>query len=277
MKKAWFLLAASFLSVAVRAQELSLQMTLQNREYIVGEPLLVAFDFLNVARTPISCGKDDSPDRFFVEITKVSDQFDFVKPFNQKPVGGAFTVQGGENRRITAELDKWFPLLKEGKYFVRGILVHRGMRYESAKKSFDIVGGIKLQEGYQMFVNRANLKRTFRLVYWSRNHMERLFLRISDEPGNRVWDTIDLGTLLRTSPVRLDISPEGEVTIVQRASQDAFLRTLVWSLPDNVEIAERNPLIDPDISASQRAKSLYNEMVDDGKEKKSKKPWYKFW
>ena len=54
MKKAWFLLAASFLSVAVRAQELSLQMTLQNREYIVGEPLLVAFDFLNVARTQIS-------------------------------------------------------------------------------------------------------------------------------------------------------------------------------------------------------------------------------
>ncbi|MBO4287016.1 MAG: hypothetical protein J5985_02485 [Kiritimatiellae bacterium] len=277
MKKVSFLLAVAFISVAASAQEISLQMTLQNREYIVGEPLVVAFDFLNATRERISCGKNDSPDRFFVEVTKGTDQFDFVQPFNTEPIGGAFTVQGGDNRRIIAELDKWFPLLKEGKYLARGVLVHRGMRYESAKKSFDIVGGIKLQEGYQMFVNRTNLKRTFRLVYWSRNQMERLFLRISDEPGNRVWDTIDLGTLLRTSPVRLDISPEGEVTIVQRASQDAFLRTLVWSLPDNIEIAERNPLIDPDISASQRAKSLYNEMVDDGKEKKSKKPWYKFW
>lgn len=277
MKTVWIFLMAVFFSAAARAQEICVQMILQNREYIVGEPVAVTFDFLNATRERISCGKADSPDRLFVEVTKGTGQFDFVKPFNAAPIGGAFAIQGGVGKRIDAELDKWFPLLKEGKYLVRAVLLHKGTRYESAKKSFDVVGGIRIQDGYQMFVNRANLKRTFRLVYWSRNHMERLFLRISDEPGNRVWDTIDLGTLLRTSPVKLDISPEGEVTVVQRASQDAFLRTVVWSLPDNIEIAERNSLIDPDISASQRAKSLYNEMVDDGKEKKSKKPWYKFW
>jgi len=138
------------------------------------------------------------------------------------------------------------------------------------------VPGVPVKEGVQMFVNRQNQKRLFRLVHWGRNQTERLFLRIEDEPGNKIWDSIDLGVLLRTVEPKIDISPEGEVTVLHRATQDAYIRTVIWSLPDSVEVVERGQLLDPEISASQRVRSLYGEMSDDGKPEE-KKSWWKFW
>ena len=88
MKHISLFLVAAFATFAAAAQEIGLQMILQNREYVVGEPLLVAFDFLNATRTAISCGKVGAPDRFFVEITKNSDQFELLEPFNEEPIGG---------------------------------------------------------------------------------------------------------------------------------------------------------------------------------------------
>ena len=66
-----------------------------------------------------------------------------------------------------------------------------------------------------MFVNRQNLRRMFKLVFWHRNQADRLFLRIEDDPVKRVWDTIDLGNVMRVMPPKIDISPEGEVTVAE--------------------------------------------------------------
>ena len=127
-----------------------------------------------------------------------------------------------------------------------------------------------------MFVKKENLKRQFKLVYWHRNQNDRLFLRIEDEPGARIWDSVDLGALMRGTPAKLDISPEGEVTVVHRATQDAFLRTVLWSLPNAVEVVERSTLLDPEVSASQRVNSLYGDEGGGKKEEKKKSRW-KFW
>ena len=88
-------------------------------------------------------------------------------------MASGMTIRTGESFKRKVELDKWFPLLKEGRYLARAILLHNGTRYESQKKSFDVVPGILLQEGTQMFVKPADLKRSFKLVYWHRNKVER--------------------------------------------------------------------------------------------------------
>jgi hypothetical protein len=249
-------------------------LTLAYNVYIIGEPVLVQIDALNATRDLIDVGSPDSTDHVLVEITK-DGQYNPVKCYNDEPVAGVFQLKPSQALRRRVELDKWFALLQEGKYIVRVVFVHAGMRYESSKKSFDILPGISVGEGVQMFVGRADLRRNFKLVYWHRNQVDRLFLRIEDSPEVRVWDSIDLGTMIRGMPPKLDISPEGEVTVVHRSTQDAFARTVLWSLPDVVEVVERNSLIDPEISATQRVKSLYGEMADEGGDKK--KPWWKFW
>lgn len=256
------------------AQQVDVKLTLAYSAFVVGEPVLVQVDAVNATRDLLDFGKKGSKDALFVEITK-GGQYNDLAAFNDAPLVGQVTLKPGQTLQQKVELDKWFSLLEEGKYLAGLVVVHNGVRYESPKKSFDVVPGIPLKDGVQMFVNRPDVKRLFRLVYWHRNQNDRLFLRVEDDPGGRVWDSIDLGALQRLTPPKIDISPEGEVTVVQRATQDAFIRTVIWSLPDSVEVVERNNLLDPEISASQRVRSLYGEMTDEGKDKK--KSWWKFW
>lgn len=256
------------------AQQVEVKLTLAYSSFVVGEPALVQLDVLNATRDLIDIGGKGSKDALFVEITK-GGQYNELAPFNPEPLVRSAALKPGQTFQHKVELDKWFSLMEEGQYVATLVLVHNGVRYESTKKTFDVVPGLPLKDGVQMFVSRQDVKRLFKLVYWHRNQMDRLFLRIEDEPSGRVWDSIDLGVLLRMAPPKLDISPEGEVTVVHRATQDAFIRTVVWSLPDSVEVVERNNLIDPEISASQRVRSMYGEMTDDGKDKK--KAWWKFW
>ena len=267
--------AVLFACVAA-AQQLDVKLTLAYNVFVVGEPLLVQLEVLNVTRDLIDVGGKNSKDALVVEITK-GGQYNDVVPFNTEPVIGAFQLKPGQVFQQKVELDKWFSVIEEGKYMVRLVIVHDGMRYESVKKSFDVVPGLPVKDAMQMFVKREKLKRMFKLVYWHRNQVDRLFLRIDDEPGGKVWDTMDLGPLLRLVDPKIDISPEGEVTVVHRSTQDAFTRTVLWSLPDAVEVVERNSLVDPEISASQRVKALYGEMADDGSGADKKKAWWKFW
>ena len=274
-RNSFLVLALAVLSAGMAAaQQMEVSMTLAYNNFIVGEPVLVQLEVLNATREPIKVGGEDNKDALLVEITK-GGQYNDIKPFNSSPIAGVFQLDPGQSFQHKVELDKWFSLMQEGKYMVRLVIVHKGMRYESNKKSFDVVPGIPVGNGVQMFVKAKELKRLFKLVYWYRNEADRLFLQIEDEPGSRIWDTIDLGTVMRMTPPKLDISPEGEVTVVHRSTQDAFIRTVLWSLPNSVEVVERNSLLDPEISASQRVKSLYGEMSED--EKADKKSWWKFW
>jgi hypothetical protein len=256
------------------AQQIEVSLTLAYTSYVIGEPVVVQLEAVNATRDLIDAGGPESKDEVLVEFTK-GDRHNELSPYNPAPVAGVFQLKPGQTLTRKIELDKWFQLTSEGRYAVRAVVVHDGMRYESTKKSFDVVPGIALRSAVQMFVKRPDAKRLFRLVYWSRSQSERLFLRIEDDPEGKVWDSLDLGVLLRLSEPKVDISPDGEVTVVHRATQDAFIRTVLWSLPDSVEVVERNTLLDPEISASQRVKALYGEMADDKKEEK--KPWWKFW
>ena len=260
--------------VGARAQEMDVRLTLAYNTFIVGEPVLVQVEILNMTRNLIDVGSAGSSSSLVIEIMKGGPN-DELEPFRKTPFIPSFQLQPGQAFQHKLELDKWFSLEQEGKYIARAVLVHRGMRHESAKKSFDVVPGLTVGAGIQMFVKKENLKRQFKLVYWHRNQDSRLFLRIVDEPENRIWDTIDLGSLMRGTPPKLDISPEGEVTVVHRATQDAFLRTVLWSLPNAVEVVERNSLVDPEVSATQRVNALYGE--DGAGKQEEKKAWWKFW
>lgn len=276
MKKGvWALLCGVLWAGAAAAQQVEMTLTLGYNAFVIGEPVLIQVEALNATRDLLDIGGKDSQDALLVEVTK-GGQYNEVQAFNPEPLAGAFQLKPGQTFRHKLELDKWFPLVQEGRYVVQLVLVHGGVRYESVKKSFDVVPGIPVKDGVQMFVHQQKLKRLFKLVYWHRNQTDRLFLRTEDEPGQKVWDAIDLGTLMRSTPPKLDISPDGEVTVVHRSTQDAFIRTVLWSLPNSLEVVERNSLMDPEISASQRVKALYGEMADGGAEKE-KKSWWKFW
>ncbi|MDR2850269.1 MAG: hypothetical protein LBW77_07005 [Verrucomicrobiota bacterium] len=268
--------AALLMSAGAYAQQVDVKLTLAYTVFVVGEPVVMQFDLLNTTREQIDIGGTNASARLLIEVNKNGQSYELA-PSGTAPFVPTVQIQPGQPFQHKLALDKWFSVEDAGKYLVRVVVVHRGMRYESAKKSFDVVPGIPLGGGTQMFAKREKLTRQFKLVYWHRNQNDRLFLRIEDDEGARIWDSIDLGSLMRSTPPKLDISPDGEVTVIHRATQDAFLRTVLWSLPNSLEVVERNQLVDPDISASQRVNALYGEGDGDGKQKRSKSAWWKFW
>jgi len=257
------------------AQQFQVSLKPAYNAFVSGEAVVVQLELLNAGRDLVKVDPEGGRDMFVVEIS-YGERYNELKPITSAPFCKPFELKPGTKFTSKLEIDKWYPLLKSGQYFVQLVFIHNDIRYESSKKSFDIVTGLPVKEGIQMFVSDAKLKRIFNLVHWERNRSERLFLTIKDEPTGAIWDTIDLGTFLKTSDPKLDIDSNGEVTVVHRATQDAFFWTVLWSLPGSVEVAERNRLLDPEVSASQRVRALYGEGVEEGPGI-DEKPWWKFW
>lgn len=285
MKRLFSILAIGFASIiggawVACAQQIELRTTLAYSTFIVGEPIVFQVDVRNLTHRAFEVNQPDDKTRLFFEVTKGGD-YDELRSIKDAPMIAPFLLKTGQPYQFRAELDKWFALDDEGTYVMRAVLIYNGSRYESAKRTFDVVPGFEVKSGMQMFVNREKMTRTLKLVYWSRNEACRLFLRMTDEPSGRIWDTIDLGLFMRESEPKLDIAADGEVTVIHRSTQEAFIRTRVWSLVDAVEIVERNRLLDPEVSAAQRMRILYGESLNGEKEDaeaaKKKKSWWKLW
>jgi len=273
-KVSWILL---FCMAALVSTAQQFQVTLQPAYsvFVSGEPIVVQLELLNAGRDLVKVDALEGSEKFLVEITG-GQQHDPLPTLTDAPFCRPFELKPGDKFTTKLEIDKWYPMLKPGQYFAQLIFVHDDVRYASSKKSFDVVNGMPVKEGIQMFVSDQKLKRVFKLVHWDRNRSQRLFLKIEDEPTGVVWDTIDLGQFLKTSDPKLDIASNGEVTVVHRATQDAFFWTVLWSLPRSVEIADRNRLLDPEVSAAQRVRALYGEGVEEGPAE-GEKSWWKFW
>ena len=159
------------------------------------------------------------------------------------------------------------------RYLARAVLVHDGARFESSLVSFDVVPGMRVGGAMQMFSNRPGLKRVFEIAYWTRGQREHLFLKAHDEHG-KMWRTTDLGVLLRITDPKISVMPNGEVVVLHRATQDQFLRTVFWSLPDELVLRTQEPMVDPDVAGAKRMKDLY---MESGGVTPVKKSWWKFW
>ena len=273
MKKHLIMMTA-ILAVAASAfaQRIDVSLTLAYGVFVVGEPVLVQVKVSNQMRESLEFGDEDT---FLMEISK-GDRYNELSPETDKPFIKPRRLASGGTFEHKMEMDKWFPLDDTGKYLIRAVVVHNDMRYESVVKSFDVIPGISMKEGVQMFAGKQHFQRNFKLVHWARNQFDHLFLRIEDAPSGKIWDTIDLGTIVRGGDPRLDIAPTGEVTVLHRANADSFLRTVIWSLPDSVEIAERNALLDPASASISQMRSVYGDQQGKKAEEK-KSSWWKFW
>ena len=270
------LLALPFVSIQVWAaanpSEISVKLVPDRREYIVGERISAVVDVANSSADSIDVGKPGSADIFRLEVFRASDMASRDR-IGSKPIVKPFLLHSSEGQKLAMFIGDHFALNDPMRYLARAVLVHDGARFESSLVSFDIVPGMRVGGAMQMFSNKPGLKRVFELVYWTRGQREHLFLKAKDE-GGRVWRTTDLGVLLRITEPKISVMPNGEVVVLHRATQDQFMRSVFWSLPDALDFRKQEPMVDPDIAGSQRMRDLY---MESGGVTPVKKAWWKFW
>ena len=252
--------------------EISVKLVPERREYIVGERIRAVVDIANSSADSIDVGKPGSADMFRIEVFRARDMASRER-VGAKPFVAPFVLHSSEGQKLETFIGDHFPLHDPVRYLARAVLVHAGSRYESSLVSFDVVPGMTVGRAMQMFRNDPGLKRTFEIAYWMRGQREHLFLKASDE-GGRIWRTTDLGGLLRISDPKISVMPNGEVVVLHRATQNQFMRSVFWSLPDVLDFRGQDPMVDPDVAGSARMRDLY---MESGGVTPVKKSWWKFW
>ena len=278
-RQTFILLALAALGVAPgvaaeKLSELTVKMDLQKGDYIEGERIRAVVDVANASPDPIDARGPTAPDRLILELYRASDRYQFEKT-SDKPYVEPFALLSGEGQILDVYLAEHFPIVESTRYFVRAVLVHKRIRYESSLKSFSVVPGLRCGSAVQMFANKEGLRREFELVHWGRDRVEHLFLKAKDAGiSTRVWTTTDLGLYLSDTRPKVSVLPSGEVITLHRTAQDAFIRTEFWSLPDVFEFNMHEIMLDPDVAGAARVKELYKEA---GGVEPVKKAWWKFW
>jgi len=254
--------------------EIEVQFRLDHDVFVEGERIRGVVDVANRSADVIDCRTNNSPDRLIVELLLSSDRSQ-VEKISDTRVTAGFALLSGEGQRLETFLGDHFPIGRNTRYLARAVLVHAGTRYESRLVALSIVPGMKCGNALQMFAERDDLKRVFELVHWDRDKMVHLFLKARDDGSStRVWGTTDLGPVLRVTRPKLSVLPTGEVVVLHRMTQDAFVRSEFWSLPGVFEFHTHEKMLDPDVAGSERVKALYK---DAGGVEPVKKAWWKFW
>jgi len=262
------------LAAAEKLTELTVKLTLQKGDYIAGERIKGIVDVANASPDPIDARGPDAPDHLILELYRASDRYQFEKT-SDKPYTEPFALLSGEGQLMDVFFAEHFPITESTRYFARAVLIHKRIRYESALKSFNVVPGLKCGGAVQIFSNKDGLRREFELVHWGRDQVEHLFLKATDAGiSTRSWTTTDLGTYLGMTRPKVSVLPSGEVVTLHRTTQDAFIRTEFWSLPDVFEFHTHELMLDPDVAGAARVKELYKES---GGVEPVKKAWWKFW
>ena len=254
--------------------DISVDIRLDNLDYVAGERVRAVVDVANSSPERISVGYANSSDKLFVEVYRSGDAV-VMDRIGNNPFVARFVVESNEGQKLETYLGDHYALRQPGKYLVKPVLVHGRTRYEGQLRAFGIVPGMKVGSALQMFSNRPGLRREFELLTWSRKNKEHLFLAAHDEgDSKRKWATTDLGTLMRLNKPKISVLPSGEVIVLHLFNRDQFCRSEFWSLPDALELNKRELVMDPETAGSERIKELYKES---GGVKPVDRPWWKFW
>lgn len=268
--------------------EIKVDLRLDASDFVVGERIRGVVDIVNSSPDRIAVGVSrvfagegekrrvkevvEGRDRLFVEVIRSSDRSSLTR-LGSRPFVSSFFIDSGEGQKLETFLGDHYALREPSRYMAKPVLVHDGVRYEGQPRVFDVVEGVKVGGAMQMFANSRGLRREFDIVYWSRRGSEHLFLKAQDAgTSTKIWETRDLGAILRIDKPTVSVLQTGEVVVLHRLNRDQFVRSEFWSLPKALEFRKREAVSDPDTAGTSRVRELYKDGV-----KPKENPWWKFW
>jgi len=274
MEIALMALGIASAALAAPVSEISVDLRLDEIDYVSGERIRGVLDVKNMSPDSISVGRPASKDRLFVEVFRSSDMVQLER-WREVPFVAPFKVNMNEGQKLELFLADHYALREPRRYLARPVLVHGRTRYEGQYRAFDIVPGVHVASAMQMFSNREGLSRDFELVRWTRKGREHLFLTARDAGADgRKWSTTDVGAMMKLTKPTVSILPGGEVIVLHRSGPDSFIRSEFWSMPDALEFRTRELVRDPETAGQSRVQEMYNKS---GGVKAAPRPWWKFW
>lgn len=258
------LLAAGSLLAQESLDAVALTLRIASKNYVIGEAVPVTIKVTNNSGRRISFNEAGRPEVLGMAVTHRNSRteapmFSGVKLFDR-----GVTLEAGQVFTHTVKINELFDIRKSGDYFVTFSLVVLGKRYETRPAAFVVVPGKFVKKAVQIFADTPDVQRVFTLVKWSRDGVQWMFLRIEEIPENPMlrFETRKLGSFIELEPApRLDVAPNGEVTVLHRASHDIFFKSVFWSFPEQVIYRGTTQMLDPIAAMSDRFKTVQDDVI----------------
>lgn len=243
----------------------SVGLGIPNKSYVQGEPLPIQVLVRNNTPADLNLGQGNLP-AGVVSVTRVGDST--KRSLARDPLGclpRPLVLKPNEERVFSVDLEQAANIHEPGKYFVSFGVVCQGRRYDTVVSAIDIVPGYIIAEGTQVFAKEPTRQRHFKLVRWNRERTDRLFLRVEDTPDGQYFPTLMLGAYIPLVKPRLNIAPNGEITVLHRATPEYYIRNVFWSLPKEFVRRSTQNLLDPATADTERMNGMrkdFDEVIE---------------
>lgn len=180
-------------------------------------------------------------------------------------------VMPGEVARVDVSLGSWYPLAEPGRYFIQAEVVWDGRSYLSPQVMFDVVNGIEMVKVVRPVPGYRDLQRSYRLLYWSREQREQLFLRVDDgeQDAATCVGFLALGQVVRFHKPTLSVQPDGQVVVVHQVGSGQFIQNVWMSDRNGLTHLQQRELNEN--ASSPLIKALQEEARREAKDAKKKK------
>lgn len=221
---------------------LSVQASLPFIEFVIGENVPLTVSLTNPGSTALII--DDYPPHnkngfhLFLRNTKGR----IALPITKTLPLSECTVLPGETRTFTININEFFDISEDGRYQVTAFANRGDNEARSRILPFTMVRGIEIGKVRRVKEGSDDSAFQYTLLYWARNELEYLFLRITELPSERLHGFINLGSVVRVAEPRIDFEPNHIIVVTHQTSRDNFIRTRLNISKTPIEILDSRSL-----------------------------------
>lgn len=246
-------LCVAAVAATASAQSLQLDVSLECDSFVLNEAVTLSLSITPLGVAPFIVDDYGDYKQNTLSIILRHEGEGFIDPFRADPPFGTVMAAPGHAEKVTCKLNDWFPLFRQGRYTVQVVARRGAESVASPLVSFQIVNGLEISSTVRILPNQERKARRYTLLYWPRQQREELFLRVEDVAEGNVVALFRLGRVMRVEPPRIEFGANGRVTVVHQVSRDRFVRTVLLSDAENLDVVEQKQLVDPNQSPLARS------------------------
>jgi hypothetical protein len=226
VKKLSFWLAVTTLSSISATAQVKVEITAEQDTFLPGEPLTAITRISNRTGQPLRFGSAEDWLTFTVEASPGGP----VQKLSDPVVKGEFTLPSGSRATKRVDLSPYFSLTQPGRYLVSASVKVPGWNQESPSQPFffNVIEGSHLWEqefGVPGSSDGSTPPEVRKYILQQANYLKnklRLYVRITDSTGARVFKTIPVGTVLTFSRPQPEIDDQNNLHLLYQSWAHTF-------------------------------------------------------
>lgn len=204
--------------------QLSLDLTLEHRSYVIGEVFTARVRMRNELDVPLVFDDEYRNAELFVEL--VRDRSSGVSEADRQPITRQTVIMPGTDKLELVEITSLFNLMQPGGYRLRVGIRHEDYLYLSASVGFDLVQGIEMLSVRRGLSGYRDVDLEYSLRYWRRSGSEHAFFVIRNTRGGSLYGTFRLGPVVRVNPPAIRFDKDGRAVAVHQSGRNRFTRSV---------------------------------------------------